>query len=148
MKRILLALIIAAGTSVAAQAQPTSSAPDDKNGPVITFAVESYSFDTIKQGDIVVREFKFTNTGKAPLIISDVLVGCGCTVTEFSKEPIGPGKTGTIKVEFRSAYKMGPQDKTATVKSNSTGGDVILHLKGTVTVAPATPPAPVKAPAK
>ena len=148
MKRLLFILALVTGFSVAAQAQPTSSAPDDKNGPVITFAVESYSFDSIKQGDVVVREFKFTNTGKSPLIISEVIVGCGCTVTEFSKEPIAPGKTGTVKVEFHSANKMGPQDKTATVKSNSTGGDVILHLKGTVLVAPPTSAPPIKTPAK
>lgn len=141
MKRILLALIISAGTALVAQAQPTSSAPDDKNGPVIKFDVESYSFDTITQGEVVVREFKFTNTGRAPLILTDVIVGCGCTVPSYSKEPISPGKTGIIKVEFRSTGKMGPQDKTATVKSNSNGGDVVLHLKGTI-VAPAPALAP------
>ncbi len=139
MKRTLLALLIALGTSAVAQAQPTSSAPDNKNGPVITFAVQSLPFDSIIQGTVVEREFTFKNTGKAPLIITDVSVGCGCTVTEFPKEPIAPGKSGKIRVTFNSANNMGPQDKAATVKSNSTGGDVVLHLTGKVIPNPNAP---------
>lgn len=140
MKRILLTLICAAATSLAAYAQPTTSAPDDPNGPKITFEVEVYEFDTIVQGDTVKYTFKFKNTGKAPLLISDAIVGCGCTVPKYSKEPIAPGKSATMYVEFRSAGKLGYQDKTITVKSNSNTGDVVLHLKGTIipkTAAPA-----------
>lgn len=132
MKRILLTLIFAA-SSLIAFAQPQSSAPPaDPNAPKIAFDVMEYNFDSIVQGDTVKYTFTFKNTGKSPLIISDVQVGCGCTVPKFSKEPIAPGKKGTIYVEFRSANKMGMQDKEITVKSNNGGGDVVLHLKGKV----------------
>ncbi len=138
MKRTLLALIFSSA-SLTAFAQPTSSAPDDPNGPKMVVAVDTYAFDSITQGDTVKYTFTFKNTGKAPLIITDALVGCGCTTPVFSKEPIAPGKSGTIYVEFRSIGKMGYQDKTVTIKSNSNTGDVVLHLKGTVVAAPKAP---------
>jgi hypothetical protein len=141
MKRILLFLICATA-SLAAFAQPTSSAPvADPSAPIITFETMEYNFDSVVQGDTVKYTFTFKNTGKSPLIISDVQVGCGCTVPKYSKEPIAPGKKGTIYVEFRSAGKMGVQDKPVTVISNSGGGNVVLHLKGTVQVKPAAAPA-------
>jgi hypothetical protein len=145
MKRILLTLICAMGAAIASYAQPTSSAPDDPNAPKMTFTADVYNFDTIMQGDTVKYTFTFKNTGKSPLLITEALVGCGCTQPTFSKAPIAPGKTGTIYVEFRSAGKMGYQDKTVTVKSNNGSGDVVLHLKGTVIPKPAPAPgAPVK----
>lgn len=145
-KRVLLTLICAAGATIASFAQPTTSKPDDPNGPKIVFEVMEFNFDTIMQGDTVKYTFRFKNTGKAPLLISDVHVQCGCTVPQYSKEPIAAGKSGTIYVEFRSYGKMGYQDKWITVMSNSNGGDVILHLKGTVVVA--AKPAPAPAPGK
>ena len=130
MKRILLTLIFA-GASLMAFAQPTSAAPpDDPSAPKITFETLEYNFDSIVQGDTVKYTFKFKNTGKSPLLITSADVTCGCTQPVFPKEPIPPGKSGTIYVEFRSAGKMGMQDKTITIKSNNGGGDVVLHLKG------------------
>lgn len=132
MKRILFTLVFAAA-SLAVFAQPTSSAPvDDPTAPKITFESLEYNFDSIVQGDTVKYTFKFKNTGKSPLLITDAKVGCGCTQPTYPKEPVAPGKTGTIYVEFRSAGKMGPQDKTITIVSNNGGGDVVLHLKGKV----------------
>lgn len=138
-KRILLALVCAAA-SLTAFAQPTTSAPaDDPNAAKIVFETMEYNFDSIVQGDTVKYTFTFKNTGKSPLIISDVQVGCGCTVPKYSKEPIPPGKKGTIYVEFRSAGKMGMQEKPITVVSNSGGGNVVLFLRGKVVTKPAAP---------
>lgn len=132
MKRILLTLICAA-TSLIAFAQPTTSDPVvDPTAPKITFETTEYNFDSIVQGDTVKYTFTFKNTGKTPLVISDVQVGCGCTVPKFSKEPISPGKKGTIYVEFRSAGKMGQQEKPITVISNNGSGNVVLYLRGKV----------------
>ena len=139
MKRILLALFFAAGAACSLQAQVVTSAPPDKTAPMLSFVTETYAFDTVAQGEVVVYEFTFTNTGKSPLIISAVNVGCGCTASKFSQEPIPPGKTGVVRLEFRTAGKMGTQDKTATVVSNSGGGDVLLHLKGTIVAAAPAP---------
>lgn len=139
MKRILLTLICASA-SLVAFAQPSTSEPvADPAAPKMTFEVMEYNFDSIVQGDTVKYTFKFKNTGKSPLLITDAQVGCGCTQPTYSKEPIAPGKSGTIYVEFRSVGKMGPQDKTITIVSNNGAGNVVLHLKGKVVTAPPAP---------
>jgi hypothetical protein len=135
MKRIFtLALLLVGAASVKAQ----SSASLDPNAPVMTFRIETIDFGTITQGESVTREFVFTNTGKQPLIITDVKVTCGCTNPQYPKSPIAPGKQGTITVTFNSAGKMGVQSKPVTIISNNRDGDVVLHLKGEVKAAPAT----------
>lgn len=141
MNRILLTLICVAATLTAFAQGGASAPPEDPSAPKMVFTNEVYNFDSIVQGDTVKYTFKFKNDGKSPLLITEAIVGCGCTQPTFSKEPIAPGKTGTIYVEFRSAGKIGVQDKTITVKSNNGGGDVVLHLKGKV-VTPAPAPAP------
>jgi len=125
--------MICAASSMIAFAQPTTTEPvADPSAPKITFEVMEYNFDSIVQGDTVKYTFKFKNTGKSPLLITDAQVGCGCTAPTYPHEPIAPGKSGTVYVEFRSAGKMGPQDKTITIVSNNGSGNVILHLKGKV----------------
>lgn len=89
------------------------------NGPVITFESDSKDFGDIKQGDKVENVFKFENTGKTPLIISNVAATCGCTVPSWPKEPIAPGKTAEIKVSFNSAGKMGKQNSVVRIYSNA-----------------------------
>jgi len=136
MKRIatLIAILFAALT--AANTQPVSSEIDDPNGPVIKFETETISFDSATQGTVVVKEYKFTNTGKSPLIISGATGSCSCTIPDYPKQPIAPGKSGVIRVEFKSEGKMGYQDKTATITSNANNGVVVLHLKGKIVAAP------------
>ncbi|MFM9026570.1 MAG: DUF1573 domain-containing protein, partial [Bacteroidota bacterium] len=91
-----------------------------------------YNFGTIKQGDKVTYDFSFTNNGKEPLIITSAQGSCGCTVPEWPKEPVAKGAKGSIHVEFNSTGKMGMQDKTVTISSNSKTGQKVLHLKGNV----------------
>lgn len=88
-------------------------------GPEITFEESTFDFGDINQGDKVEHIFAFENTGDAPLIITNVQVTCGCTATEWKREPILPGEKSTIKVNFNSAGKMGRQNKVITVVSNS-----------------------------
>ena len=128
---------------------PAAAAPqvDNKNAPDFKFEVEEYNFGSIKQGDKVTYDFNFTNSGKEPLIISGAAGSCGCTVPTYSKEPIGKGGKGSIHVEFNSTGKMGMQDKTVTLTSNSKSGAKVLHLKGNVEAPPATPAADSPAPA-
>jgi hypothetical protein len=116
----------------------------DPNGPVMTFENTTFDFGTIKQGTMIEHEYKFTNTGKQPLIIEDVAGTCPCTVANYSKEPIKPGGKGTILFKFDASGKMGAQDKTETVRSNNIGGEIVLHLKGNVIVPP--PPIDPNAP--
>ena len=123
MKKLLILAMSLSLTMGASMAQST-----DKNnkatktttaGPVMTFAETKHDFGNIKQGDIVEHVFKFKNTGNAPLVIKQVDVTCGCTTPEWPKEPIAPGKSGTIKAVFNSAGKMGQQNKVITVQSNA-----------------------------
>jgi Protein of unknown function (DUF1573) len=86
-----------------------------------------------KDSDSGVRTFIFTNTGDAPLIITNVQSTCGCTVPTKPTEPIMPGKTGKIDVKYN--MNPGPIRKTITVESNATnyeGGRVAIKIKGEV----------------
>ncbi len=121
---------------------PAAKPVENPNQADFKFEKEEYSFGTIKQGDVVNYEFKFTNVGKEPLIITEAHGSCGCTVPEFPKEPIKAGGKGVIKVTFNSSGKSSMQDKTVTISSNAKGGPKVLHIKGNVEA-----PAPVAAPA-
>jgi len=103
-----------------------------ENAPIINFKEDTYNFSKIKQGEKVAHVFEFTNTGKSPLIISDVQAGCGCTTPKFSKKPIQPGGAGSIEVGYNSSGQRGSQHKIITVYSNAEPKQMMLHLKGEV----------------
>lgn len=100
----------------------------------IEFKADTIDYGTIEKGADGVRTFEFTNTGNAPLIISDVKSTCGCTVPSKPKDPIMPGKTGEIKVKY-DTNRVNPIRKTITVMSNAETPTVALKIKGLV-VAP------------
>lgn len=108
----------------------TKIAPAD--APVIVFERDIFDFGKIEQGEKVVHEFKFKNTGKSPLIISNATATCGCTIPQIPGEPILPGKDGKINVVFNSEGKMGMQDKVITVTSNANPNITTVHLVGEV----------------
>ncbi|MHB8259402.1 MAG: DUF1573 domain-containing protein [Bacteroidia bacterium] len=101
----------------------------------IKFDKTVHDYGTIKQGADGGCEFKFTNTGKEPLIISNCQGSCGCTVPSCPKEPILPGKTGVIKVHY-DTKRVGPISKTVSVQSNAIAGTQTIQIKGTVEAAP------------
>jgi hypothetical protein len=136
MKKMLFALVVIL-SGLAVQAQ-------NNDQPQITFEGTEHNFGTIKEGTLATHEFKFTNTGKAPLVLSNVQPSCGCTTPEWSKEPIMPGAKGTIKAAFNSYGRPGEFQKYITVKSNSAGGDITLTIKGKVTATPVEPVSPVR----
>lgn len=88
-------------------------------GPAIAFEEYSFDFGDIHQGDQVEHVFKFENSGNQPLIITNVQTTCGCTATDWPREPILPGGTESLKVKFNSAGKFGRQNKVITVVSNA-----------------------------
>jgi hypothetical protein len=90
-----------------------------ESGAVMTFKEKSIDFGDITQGDKVSHTFQFTNSGNTPLIISNVAVTCGCTATNWPKEPIAPGKTSEISVSFNSAGKMGAVNSVVRIYSNA-----------------------------
>lgn len=99
----------------------------------------THDFGNIPQGKPTTAEFKFTNTGKAPLILTNVRGSCGCTTTDYSKDPIPPGKTGFVKATYNAA-NMGNFTKTVTVTANTESGSEVLYIKGGVIANPTTPP--------
>ena len=133
MKKITLVLaFLLANLAVLAQAKKENHST---SGPVMAFAEDRYEFGDIPEGDKVEHTFEFENSGNEPLIISNVLTTCGCTVPEWPREPIPPGGTGKIDVVFNSTNKSGVQNKVITVLSNAGEGRTKLTLYGNVKVA-------------
>jgi hypothetical protein len=125
--------------SVQAQENKTDNAVIvNPNAPVMAFDADVIDYGTIEQGADGVREFKFKNTGKEPLIISNATGSCGCTVPTWSKEPILPGKTGVISVKY-DTKRLGAINKSVTVTSNATEATKVLRIKGDI-IAPKTSP--------
>ncbi len=101
------------------------------NAPEFKWVEETHDFGTIPQGTPVTNKFYFENVGKEPLIISNVQKTCGCTVTDWTKEPVMPGQKGFVAAEYNAA-KEGPFTKAITVQSNAKTSNVKLYFKGTV----------------
>jgi len=89
-------------------------------GPAITFEETLHEFGDITQGDKVKFVFNFENTGDEILIITNVKVTCGCTATDWPRDPVMPGDQSSITVQFNSAGKKGRQNKVITIVSNAT----------------------------
>ncbi len=100
-----------------------------KAQPTITFEKETQHLGFVHQGDTLKFEYKFTNTGNQPLIITDTKVECGCTVIEKPTAPILPGKQGVIKVTFHTNTAIDRQDRTVTVISNATNSQAVVRFK-------------------
>lgn len=120
----------AAGAS-AAPAGSTVTATQT-NAPVMNFDKSSYDFGKITRGDKVTYNFKFTNTGKSPLIITNAVASCGCTTPNWPKTPVAPGQGGQITVVFNSTGKIGLQDKMITITANTHPAQTVVHLVGEV----------------
>ncbi|GFZ80113.1 hypothetical protein GCM10011531_07680 [Aquaticitalea lipolytica] len=97
----------------------------------IEFKTDTIDYGTVEKGSDGVRVFVFTNTGNAPLIISDVKSTCGCTVPKKPEGPIMPGQTGEISVKY-DTNRVNPIRKTITVTSNADTPTVALKIKGEV----------------
>ncbi len=104
-----------------------------KNPPTtIAFKEYEHDFGTIDQNTTNNYTFEFTNTGDKPLIIETATGSCGCTVPEYPKEPIPPGGTGKIKVEYKPGKQKGAQSKTITIIANTEPKDTRLTIKANV----------------
>ncbi len=108
-----------------------SANPDEM--PVIAFENQVFDFGTLSQGEKIVHTFNFKNEGKSPLILSFVEGSCGCTVMkDWPKEPIAPGKSGSINVEYDSSDKSGSQSISVRVVTNTVPATTTLMLEGEV----------------
>ena len=98
---------------------------------VMKFKEETRNFGKIEQGKPVTQEFVFTNTGTDPIVITNVSASCGCTTPSYTKDPVLPKQTGTIKATYNAAA-MGSFNKSITVFSNAESPSLTLFLKGEV----------------
>ena len=98
---------------------------------VFLWDTKVYDFGKIEQNVAVEHVFKFVNDGDTPLLVSGVKASCGCTVAEYTKEPIAPGGTGEVLARYDAA-KAGLFSKTVTVRANTSEEAVVLTLKGEV----------------
>ncbi len=117
---------------------PTSTEPAVPVGPITTveFTETEYDFGTVMEGEKVVHVYKFKNTGDEPLIISNAKATCGCTVPSWPREPIAPGESSEIKVQFdtKNKGKVGGQlqSKRVTITANTDPVNSYVTIKGKV----------------
>jgi hypothetical protein len=106
---------------------------------VLSFEKNTHDFGVASEevGNLV-YEFKFTNKGDKPLVISNVQPACGCTTTGWTKEPVQPGESGMVSASYSAKGRVGKFDKTLSVKANGQPAEVTLHIKGNVTPQPIT----------
>ncbi|WP_299903288.1 DUF1573 domain-containing protein [uncultured Aquimarina sp.] len=97
----------------------------------IEFKTEVIDYGEITKGSDGVRQFEFTNTGNAPLIISRVYSSCGCTIPKKPEDPIAPGENGVIKVKY-DTKRVGPIRKLITVYSNAEESTKAIRITGRV----------------
>ena len=98
----------------------------------MVFTETEYDFGTIDQGALQEHVFTFTNSGDADLVIVDAKSSCGCTVPEFTKDPVAPGATGELLVKFNGSGKN-QVSKTVTITANTKTGKETIKIKAFVT---------------
>jgi len=133
MKRFLLSAIFLFALMLGANAQKVEkqNTTEVSSQAEITFDKLEHDYGEVKQNGNGVCEFKYTNTGSVPLVLSKVRSSCGCTVPKWSKEPLMPGQSATITVKYNTS-SVGPINKSITVESNAKTPRVRLLIKGKV----------------
>jgi hypothetical protein len=158
MKKLVFTISLALGLTFFANAQEGHSANDGHNHGATSTATApasladikmdktTHDYGTIKQGANGECEFKFINNGKEPLVITNCVGSCGCTVPQCPNEPVLPGKAGVIKVKY-DTQRVGGIYKTVTVNSNAKSGTVTLTIKGNIEAKPTDVAFPENTPA-
>ncbi|EJX10832.1 protein containing DUF1573 [gut metagenome] len=94
----------------------------------------THNFGNFDENQLVSCVFSFTNTGDKPLVIQQALATCGCTVPQFTKEPIKPGAKGEIKITYNGKGKYpGHFKKAITIRSNASNSLVRIYVEGNMT---------------
>ena len=130
MKRIFIFSSIVF-MAIAGCSQSSNTNNSKTSAAELTFKEKEHDFASIEQMCDATYAFEFKNTGKDPLIISNVGTSCGCTVPNWTKDPVNKNKTGIIKATY-DTKRIGPFTKTLNVTSNAKNTPVTLTIKGTV----------------
>lgn len=142
MKKVIYSIGIMLCVAAGANAQETTTPnPVNPNAPKFKFESEVMDYGTIEHNGEPNREFKFTNVGKEPLIISNAVGSCGCTTPDWPKEPIKPGASAVIKVHY-ATDRVGAFEKTITLTSNADTPSKVIRIKGVVKPDPTPAPTP------
>lgn len=149
----LMATVTLSFAQTKSDAKATSTDEKDKgkpapnpNAPKIDFPDVNYNFGEIPEGPQVTHEFKFTNTGKEPLILSNVKASCGCTTPSWPKDPILPGKDAAIVVTYNTQGRPGNFTKSVTITSNAENSNQMIFIKGEVVKADQSKYVPMEQP--
>ena len=133
------ALILSFFISFSSFSQSDVVSVKEKNNQVSTsnatidFESKVVDYGTIAHGSDGNREFTFTNNGSEPLIIKNARASCGCTVPNWSKDPIAPGESGSIDVTFNSSGRSGKQNKAITLTANTNPNRKVINITSEVT---------------
>jgi len=113
-------------------------------GPKIKFDENSFDFGEIIEGTYATHVFNFTNVGDKPLLLKEVKPACGCTASDWTREPIMPGQKGMVKAVFNSSGYGGREFfKSVTVTYNAQESNTeVLFFKGKVKPKPVEPEVP------
>lgn len=131
MKKTLNTAILLVLTLSFFSVAPTEFGKYDSKVAIMKFKAEVIDYGTVTQNSEGKRLFTFTNTGDAPLLITNVKTSCGCTVPSYSKAPIMPGSVGELEIKY-DTKRLGAFTKTVTVISNADGGNRVLKIKGNI----------------
>ncbi len=132
MKKILISLLfVSLVVSSAYSQKEINTNQDTKDIPEIYFENTTHDYGNIEYSSDGLCEFVFKNTGKEPLLLTNVKASCGCTTPTWPKEPIKKGKKGTIVVKYNTKI-TGSFTKTIRVYSNAKTSPVTLRITGTV----------------
>ncbi|THH40291.1 DUF1573 domain-containing protein [Neolewinella litorea] len=140
MQRIFSLLLLLGGLSVSLQAQAPATEQTAAATAGMTFEQTEIDYGTIQQNADPYRTFTFTNTGTQPLIITNAVGSCGCTVPSYSKAPVAPGESGEIKVRY-ATDRLGKFRKRVTLTTNLSEEPIVLTIMGEVLDKPAQPEA-------
>ena len=138
MKKCILLIVACALFGISNAQESKVNAPESKSQQTEkNVTVESdkteHDFGTISEsGGIVKCEFKIKNKGNSPLVITKVTTSCGCTASDWTKEPVASGKEGLVKVTFDPKGRPGDINKTLVVFTNGNPESIRLKIKGTV----------------
>jgi hypothetical protein len=140
MKKLFILSLLAILTfsiSCSQTSQTENGVNIDSQGPIIKFNELSHDYGTMEQNGNGTFDFVFTNEGTEALILSNVRSSCGCTIPQWPREPIAPGKSSTIAVKY-DTRRIGSFSKSITVTSNGSEQPIVLRIKGKVNAPAAT----------
>lgn len=128
---LALALGLMSFSAIAPVSSLTSQTEVATTVSTIVWKAETIDVGQIPQGTPKAIVYEFKNTGKTAVVITNVQGSCGCTATDYTKEPIQPGKSAKVTATYNAANK-GAFTKTVTVTTSAETTPKVLTLKGTV----------------